>query len=72
VFRVGGLVKDGSLQRSGTDVRFVVTDTTDVARGGLLRACCPICLRKDVAWSRKASSMARAGFSASASAPGQA
>ena len=28
VFRVGGLVKDGSLQRSGMDVRFVVTDTT--------------------------------------------
>ena len=27
VFRVGGLVKDGSLQRSGMDVRFVVTDT---------------------------------------------
>ena len=27
VFRVGGLVKDGSLQRAGMDVRFVVTDT---------------------------------------------
>jgi cytochrome c-type biogenesis protein CcmE len=26
VFRVGGLVKEGSLQRNGTDVRFVVTD----------------------------------------------
>jgi len=26
VFRVGGLVKTGSLQRNGTDVQFVVTD----------------------------------------------
>lgn len=39
VFRVGGLVKDGSLQRAGMDARFVVTDTThevEVVYQGLL------------------------------------
>ena len=39
VFRVGGLVKDGSLQRAGMDARFIVTDTThevEVVYQGLL------------------------------------
>lgn len=27
-FRIGGMVKDGSVQRDGVNVRFVVTDTT--------------------------------------------
>ena len=38
-FRIGGLVKVGSLQREGTDVRFVVTDTAqdiEVRYSGLL------------------------------------
>ena len=39
VFRIGGLVKEGSLQREGTAVSFVVTDTvheTPVRYTGLL------------------------------------
>jgi cytochrome c-type biogenesis protein CcmE len=39
MFRVGGLVKDGSLQRAGMDARFIVTDTThevEVVYQGLL------------------------------------
>ena len=28
-FRIGGLVKDGSVQRDGVNVRFVVTDTVN-------------------------------------------
>jgi cytochrome c-type biogenesis protein CcmE len=32
IFRIGGLVKVGSVQRNGTDVSFVVTDTAqDIA-----------------------------------------
>jgi cytochrome c-type biogenesis protein CcmE len=39
IFRIGGLVKVGSLQRDGTDVSFVVTDTAQdipVRYSGLL------------------------------------
>ena len=39
IFRIGGLVKEGSLQRDGTDVSFVVTDTAQeipVRYSGLL------------------------------------
>ncbi len=39
IFRIGGMVKEGSLQRNGTDVSFVVTDTAQeipVRYSGLL------------------------------------
>ena len=50
-FRIGGLVEEGSLQRSadGLQVQFVVTDQAQRVPVRY-RACCPICSRKAKVW----------------------
>jgi len=59
IFRIGGLVKVGSVQRNGTDVSFVVTDTAKTLRCATV-VCCPICSQRARAWWRKAVWMPKA------------